>query len=41
MCIVHTVNSKALMKRLKKAGWKVVRSRDSHHQIRHPQAGGA
>ncbi|MDX8409877.1 MAG: type II toxin-antitoxin system HicA family toxin [Mariprofundales bacterium] len=30
------MNSKELMKRLEKMGWKVVRSRGSHHQMRHP-----
>jgi len=30
------VNSKALIKKLKKAGWKVARIRGSHHQMAHP-----
>jgi len=30
------MNSKELMKILKKAGWEVARIRGSHHQMAHP-----
>ena len=36
VCIIHTMDSKELIKDLKAAGWKQVRIRGSHHQFKHP-----
>lgn len=36
MRIIHTMNSKKLIKEIKKAGWKKIRVRGSHHQFAHP-----
>jgi predicted RNA binding protein YcfA (HicA-like mRNA interferase family) len=36
VCIIHTMNSKQLVKEMKQAGWKEIRVRGSHHQFSHP-----
>lgn len=36
VCMIHTMNSKQLIKEMKKAGWKEIRVRGSHHQFSHP-----
>jgi len=36
VCIILAMDSKELMKLMKKAGWKVIRVRGSHHQMAHP-----
>ena len=40
VCIIHTVNSGEIIRRLKREGWQLVRVRGSHHQFRHPQKPG-
>jgi predicted RNA binding protein YcfA (HicA-like mRNA interferase family) len=36
VCIIHTVNSKDLIRELQKAGWMEDRVAGSHHIFRHP-----
>jgi predicted RNA binding protein YcfA (HicA-like mRNA interferase family) len=33
-------NSRDIIRRLKKEGWRLVRSKGSHHQFKHPQKPG-
>jgi predicted RNA binding protein YcfA (HicA-like mRNA interferase family) len=40
MCIIHTVNSRDLIRELEANGWQRVRVRGSHHQFKHPQKPG-
>ena len=40
MCILHTINSAALIKRLLKAGWVLRGVKGSHHVYVHPERGG-
>lgn len=40
MCIVHTTNSAALVKRLLAEGWREVHRRGSHVKFKHPWQGG-
>jgi predicted RNA binding protein YcfA (HicA-like mRNA interferase family) len=32
----HSYNSRELLKLLKDDGWEIVRTKGSHHQLRHP-----
>jgi predicted RNA binding protein YcfA (HicA-like mRNA interferase family) len=34
------MNSREIVKRLKKDGWELVHIKGSHHQFKHPQKGG-
>lgn len=36
MCIIHTIDSREVIRRLRQDGWRLVRVRGSHHQFRHP-----
>lgn len=36
MCIIHTMQSRDLIKLLQSDGWHLQRSRGSHHQFMHP-----
>ncbi|MDE2347108.1 MAG: type II toxin-antitoxin system HicA family toxin [Gammaproteobacteria bacterium] len=36
MCIIHTVQSRELIKLLQADGWRLKRVRGSHHQFVHP-----
>lgn len=36
MCILHTMNSKDLIRMLRDDGWIEVREVGSHHQFKHP-----
>jgi len=36
----HSYNSKELLKILLNDGWKVIRIKGSHHQLRHPRKDG-
>jgi len=40
VCIIHTMNSKDLIRQLERAGWFLSRVRGSHHVFRHPERGG-
>jgi predicted RNA binding protein YcfA (HicA-like mRNA interferase family) len=36
VCIIHTMQSRVLIKLLQDDGWKLQRTRGSHHQFVHP-----
>ena len=36
VCIIHTMNSAELIKRLEGDGWELANVRGSHHVFRHP-----
>jgi predicted RNA binding protein YcfA (HicA-like mRNA interferase family) len=36
MCIIHTMQSRELIKLLQADGWQLQRTRGSHHQFVHP-----
>jgi predicted RNA binding protein YcfA (HicA-like mRNA interferase family) len=36
VCVVHTMQSRALIRLLKADGWRSCRVRGSHHPFRHP-----
>jgi predicted RNA binding protein YcfA (HicA-like mRNA interferase family) len=36
VCIIHTMNSRELIRLLEAAGWQLMRVRGSHHQFKHP-----
>ena len=36
MCIIHTMNSREIIRRLRADGWIHVRTKGSHWQFRHP-----
>jgi len=36
VCIIHTMQSRALIKLLQTDGWQLQRTRGSHHQFVHP-----
>ena len=36
VCIIHTMQSRELIKLLQAAGWQLERTRGSHHQFVHP-----
>ena len=36
MCIIHTMQSRELIKLLQADGWQLQRTRGSHHQYVHP-----
>ena len=36
VCIIHTINSRELIRLLEAAGWQLVRVRGSHHQFKNP-----
>lgn len=38
--IIHTMNSKQVIKRLEAAGWYLARVKGSHHQFKHPDRPG-
>lgn len=40
VCIIHTMNSAELIKRLEQAGWKLRGVKGSHHIYTHPARGG-
>ena len=40
VCIIHTMNSRDIIKRLKADGWKQVHTKGSHHQFKHPDRPG-
>ena len=40
MCIIHTVNSKDLIKRLEAEGWVLRGTKGSHHIFVHPARSG-
>ena len=40
MCIIHTMNSAELIRKLEKAGWVLRGMKGSHHIYTHPQRGG-
>ena len=40
MCIIHTVHSADLIKRLEQAGWVLRGAKGSHHIYVHPGKGG-
>lgn len=40
VCIIHTMNSKELIKILEKEGWVLRRVKGSHHIYSHPNRGG-
>lgn len=35
-----SMDSRAVMRALESAGWQVVRTRGSHHQLKHPERSG-
>ena len=39
VCMLHTMNSGALIAKLKKAGWTLRAVKGSHHIYTHPRAG--
>ena len=36
VCIIHTMNSREIIKRLKADGWNKVGAKGAHHQFKHP-----
>lgn len=40
VCILHTMNSAELIRRMEKAGWVLRGVRGSHHVYTHPNIGG-
>lgn len=40
MCIIHTMNSRELIRALEADGWRLARVRGSHHPFKHPQKPG-
>ncbi len=36
VCIIHTIQSRELIRLLEPGGWRLARVRGSHHQFRHP-----
>ena len=36
MCILHTMQSRELIRLLEADGWRLLRTRGSHHQYGHP-----
>jgi predicted RNA binding protein YcfA (HicA-like mRNA interferase family) len=40
MCIIHTMQSRELIKLLQADGWQLQRTRGSHHQFVHPTKAG-
>jgi predicted RNA binding protein YcfA (HicA-like mRNA interferase family) len=40
VCYTHQVTSHQVIRRLRKDGWKLVRTKGSHHQFKHPAKAG-
>jgi predicted RNA binding protein YcfA (HicA-like mRNA interferase family) len=40
VCTIHTVTSRAVLRRLREAGWFEVRHKGSHVQLKHPERPG-
>lgn len=40
VCIIHTMNSADIIKKLEKAGWVLRGVKGSHHVYTHPERGG-